>query len=334
MLFSARVASENLMGSGANNSIQSSPEGKSGSKAGWILLGAAAVLAVGSIGFNIYGSGGSDEEAEVAADSGPSIEDLRKAAENSSDDARPWADLAYAYFERGEFGDAAEAYERAVAIDDSEAVLWSALGESLVYASERDPLPARALEAFKKALELDSQDPRARYFLAVRQDLDGDHDGAISSWLSLLSDSPPGAPWEGDLVRTIQQVGAINDIDIEERLATVMEARVPQVMIPGSGSAAGEAASPNVRGPTAQQMADASRMTPGEQENMVAGMVAGLEERLKSEPQNLDGWVMLMRSRMTLGEPGKARRALESAIAANPSQETELRRQAELLGIR
>lgn len=299
-----------------------------------MLLGAAAVLAAGSIGYNVYGSGDGEEAAEIAGDSAPSIDDLRKAAENSNDDAKPWAELAFAYFESGEFAEAAEAYQRAVAIDDSEAVLWSALGESLVYASERDPLPAPALEAFKKALELDSQDPRARYFFAVRQDLDGDHDGAISSWLALLSDSPPGAPWEGDLVRTIQQVSAIHDINIEERLATVMESRVPQVMIPGSGSAAGDAASPNVRGPNAQQMADASRLTPGEQDDMVAGMVAGLEERLQNEPQNLDGWVMLMRSRMTLGETGKARRALEAAVAANPSQETELRRQAELLGIR
>lgn len=321
------------MGSDANNSTQGADDNKGASKAGWLLLGAAAVLAAGSIGYNVYNSGGDEAEVAVDGDAPASIEDLRMAAENSSGDAEPWTNLAFAYFERGEFADAAGAYQKAVEIDDSEAVLWSALGESLVYASERDPLPPEALAAFEKSLELDPQDPRARYFLAVKQDLEEDHEGALASWLALLADSPPGAPWEGDLVRTIQQVGAINDIDVEQRLATVMESRAPDVVIPGSGAAAGDAASSSVRGPTSQQMAEASRLTPGEQDQMVAGMVAGLEERLKSEPNNLDGWVMLIRSRMTLGETGRARDALAKAVAANPENADELRRQAAQLGL-
>lgn len=308
-----------------------------GARAGWWLLGAAALLAAGSIGYNVYSGQDGDDAPAVAEDAAPSIDDLRKAAENSDVDAGPWSELAFALYNNGEFADAAGAYERAVEIDSESAALWSALGESRAYASERDPLPPSALEAFERALELDPQDPRARYFLAVKQDIDGEHDAAIASWLSLLSETPPGAPWENDLVRTIQQVGAINDIDVEDRLATVMQARAPEVLIPGSGEAAGAlgdgASSPNVRGPDAAQVADASRMTPGEQQDMVAGMVASLEERLESEPNNLDGWVMLMRSRANLGQPGRARAALESAIAANPQEEAELRRQAGMLGI-
>ncbi len=325
------------MGSDTNQSDERSTGGAGSSRAGWFLLGAAALLAAGSIGYNVYGGAGGDDATEIAQDDAPSIEDLRVAAENSDGDAGAWSELAFAYYNQGDFAEAAGAYERAVEFDPDEAVLWSALGEARVYASERDPLPAGALEAFERALELDPQDPRARYFLAVKQDIEGDHEAAIASWLALLADTPPGAPWEGDLVRTVQQVGAINDIDVEDRLATVMQARAPQVAIPGSGEAAGAmgpgAASSNLRGPTAAQVADASRMTPGEQQDMVAGMVSSLEARLESEPDNLDGWVMLMRSRMTLGETGRAREALAKAIAANPGNEAELRRQAEQLGL-
>jgi cytochrome c-type biogenesis protein CcmH len=310
----------------------------SGGKAGWLLLGAAALLAAGSIGYNIYSnnSGGADTEALAGAE--PTIAELRAAAEASSGDARPWSELGFALFQAGEFADAAEAYERAVAIDGDAAELWSALGEARVMAVDAaeaaaDPLPAGALEAFRRALELDPSDPRSRYFLAVKKDLDGDHEGAIAGWLDLLADTPPGAPWEGDVIRTIQQVGAINEIDVTERLASVNATRTPEVVIPGSGSAAGDAASPSVRGPSAQQVAEASRMTPGEQENMIAGMVASLEQRLADDPGNLDGWVMLMRSRMTLGETGKAREALAKAVAANPGNADELRRQAAQLGI-
>ncbi|MFU7528493.1 tetratricopeptide repeat protein [Qipengyuania sp. ASV99] len=326
------------MSSHTNNSIEDSPEGKSGGgtagKAGWILLGAAAVLAAGSIGYNVYTGNDGEVEAVSADGALPTIDELRAVAEASEGDAGPWSELAFAHFERGEFAEAAQAYERAVSIDGSEAVLWSALGEARAYASERDPLPAAALEAFEKALELDPSDPRARYFMAVKQDLAKDHDGAISSWLELLSETPPGAPWEDDLVRTIQQVGAINDIEVEQRLATVLGSRTPAVLVPGSGSAAGEAASANLRGPTAQQVAEASRIPPGEQRSMAEGMVAQLESRLEDNPKNPDGWVMLMRSRMTLGEPAKASAALAAAIAANPGEADELRRQAEQIGVR
>lgn len=309
-------------------------EGGGGSKAGWFLLGAAALLAAGSIGYNVYEDGERKNAFALEANAEPGLDELRARAEASEGDAEPWTQLALVYFNRGEFADAAMAYERAVELDDDEAVLWSALGEARVYASERDPLPADALEAFERALELDGSDPRARYFLAVKRDLAGDHEGSIAAWLDLLSDTPPGAPWEEDLVRTIQQVGAINDIDIEPRLASVMKERGPSVLMPGSGDVAGAAASPGLRGPNAQQLAEASRLPPGEQRTMAEGMVAQLETRLRSEPDNLDGWVMLMRSAMTLGQPDRARAALAAAVAANPDDADELLTQAQRLGVR
>ena len=323
--------------------MNTAPEGNSGAgaggKAGWILLGAAAVLAAGSIGYNVYDAGASEAQTAASADGELSIEELRAAAEASPNDAGPWSALGFAHFERGEFDESVAAYERAVEIDDSAAELWSALGEARVMATDAaeaaaNPLPDDAIAAFSKAVELDPSDPRARYFLAVKKDIDGDPEGAIASWLALLSDTPPGAPWENDVMRTIQQVGAINDIDVEQRLATVMETRAPEVLLPGSGSAAGDAAAPTLRGPSAQQVAEASQMRPSEQRDMAVGMVEGLEARLKDEPSNIDGWIMLMRSRMTLGEPERARAALNSAIAANPARAGELRSAAEQLGIR
>src|SRR3546814_15157019 len=86
-------------------------------------------------------------------------------------------------------------------------------------ASDSEPMPAAASEAFDKAIALDANDPRARYFLAVRKDIGGDHRGAIDDWFALLSDTPRGAPWEADLRRTIEQVGAIHKIEVEDRPA-------------------------------------------------------------------------------------------------------------------
>jgi cytochrome c-type biogenesis protein CcmH len=311
---------------------EQTPAGGS-SKAGWVLLGAALLLAAGSIGYNVYQGAGGDDGSSAATDGAPSIEQLRAAAEASTDDAGPWADLGFAHFSAGQFTEAAAAYRRALAIAPGEAVLWSALGEALVMGSKRDPLPADALEAFEKAVSFDPSDARARYFLAAKKDIDKDHEGAIAAWLDLLADSPQGAPWETDLVRTIEQVGQMNGIAVASRIAKAQSARKPALLAPGSGSVAGNAASPNVRGPSAADVAAASAMKPGEQRQMAEGMVAQLEARLQAEPRNLDGWVMLMRSRMTLGEPAKAKAALEAAIKANPGDAAQLRQQASALGV-
>jgi len=297
------------------------------SKAGWFLLGAALLMAAGSIGYNVYeGAGGADPAPDAAAGT-PDIAELRAAAEASSGDAAPWSALAFAHFQRGEFAEAARAYARAIEIAPDQAVLHSALGEALVMASPRDPLPPQALAAFEKALAIDPQDPRARYFLAVKKDIDKDHEGAITAWLDLLADTPAGAPWEADLVRTIEQVGAINEIDVAARLAAVQARRTAALPGPGAPPPSG------LRGPSAAEVAAAGAMTPSQQREMAEGMVAQLEARLQAEPGNLDGWVMLMRSRMTLGEPARAKAALEAAVKANPGEAAELRRQAAALGV-
>lgn len=301
---------------------QDTAAGKRGqSRIGIAVLGVAAVVAAVSVGYNVFGTDDAADGDQLAADFPATVEELRAAAEASPSDARPWQELGFVHFERGEFAQAAEAYEGAVARDGGQAVLWSALGEARVMASERDPLPPAALEAFRKAAELDPTDPRARYFLNVQKDLDGDHEGAIAGWLDLLADTPAGAPWENDLVRTIQQVGTINGIDVDARLGTAMDAR--QIAPPSS-----------MPGPTQEQVAAAGAMRPSDQREMAEDMVARLEERLKGDPGNLDGWLMLIRSRVTLDEPAKAKAALEAAVKANPDYADNLRAEAAKLGVR
>jgi cytochrome c-type biogenesis protein CcmH len=89
-----------------------------------------------------------------------------------------------------------------------------------------------------------------------------------------------------------------------------------------------------IPGPNAQDLSAAAAIPPSEQREMAEGMVGRLEARLRDQPANVDGWVMLMRSRMTLGEPDKAHAALNAAIAANPLAEAQLRQQAAVLGVR
>ena len=120
--------------------------------------------------------------------------------------------------------------------------------------------------------------------------------------------------------RTIRQAGQVNHLEVESRLARVQQ--------PAPAAAGGA-----MPGPSADQIRAASALTPGQQAEMGRGMVERLEARLKTDPKNLDGWVMLMRSRMALGETARAQAALRDAIAANPGSKAELETQARALGV-
>ena len=304
-----------------------------GGRAGVLALGVALAAVVAALAWRGVSDNSAPDTAPPGAAQPGSITALEARVASNPDDGAAWQALGFARFGEGRYDGAAEAYAKAVALDPNSAVLWSALGEARVMASQRDPMPPAALEAFRKAASLDPKDPRARYFLAVNRDLGGDHAGAVADWLALLRDTPPGAPWEADLVRTIEQVGKINTLDTAAQLAAAEVARkaaFPQAAPADPGLTAGRA----IPGPSQEQLKAASGMTPGQQRDMAEGMVASLEAKLKTNPTNIDGWVMLMRSRQSLGQADRARKALADAKAANPGAAQRLDAEAQLLGLR
>ena len=282
---------------------------------------AALAIAAAAIGYRLIDTE-RQQPADTAAHPGDPLAELERRAKAEPDNASAWQELGFAYFELGRFAEAVDAYQHATGADPDSALLWSSLGEALVMASEHDPMPAQAHQAFRKAIALDRGDPRARYFLAVEKDLAGDHAGAIGDWLALLADTPPGAPWEADLRRTIEQVGKIRSIRVDQRIAAVEAAR-PEA--PPAVQA--------IPGPTQEQLTAASSLRPAEQQQMAEGMVARLAARLESQPGDVDGWIMLMRSYQTLGRKDDARGALARARAANPRERARLEAAAQTLGV-
>lgn len=292
------------------------------------VLIAAGTLLAAAIGYTVWrdsSSAGNDGGMQQSFAPSDQIADLEARTKREPNSVDAWRALGAARFDLEDYRGAIAAYEKAVALDGETAALWSALGEARVYASDRDPLPPAAREAFDRAIALDPRDPPARYFKAVEKDLAGNHRGAIDDWFALLADTPRGAPWEADLRRTIEQVGNIHSIDVAPRLAQT-QARAPT-------GAEMPVAARAIPGPSRADMEAASQLPKGQQDAMIAGMVDGLEAKLKTNPSDVDRWIMLMRSRMTLGETAKAAKALKDAIAANPGSAERLRAQAQLLGV-
>ena len=285
----------------------------------------------------------------------PNAQALLELAQADPENPERWLEAGYAFFEESDFASAAKYYERATQTAPDSAIAWASYGEALAQqaeaermaatdpaeASEVDLLPEPAIAAFKKALELDPTDPRSRYFLAIAKDLEGnkkaaagntsgamaEHKAAVDDLLALLEDTPPGAPWEESVQQTIAQIGKINNIAVDDRIKKALAGRSP--ITSGPQLTAGDA----IPGPTQEQIAAAAAKSPSEQADMASSMVESLAGKLKANPKNVDGWVMLMRSRMVQGEPAKASQALKEAIAANPADADRLRKEAEIMGV-
>ncbi len=318
------------------NAADNAPAAPAPKRFGLIAFIVGTALVAGAIGYRAITAEQAVEEMAGAQDAPLTITELQARAERDPLDSKAWQELAFAHFSAGGYGQAARAYRQAIEGDRDNAVLWSALGEARVMASENDPMPADAVTAFRKAVDLDPSDPRARYFLGVQKDLDGNHQGAIDDWLALLKETPPGAIWESNLRRTIEQVGTINSIDTAPMIAKVDRERAASApksaaLAGGNGQLTGGNAIP---GPSQDQIAAARAIPPGEQQQMAESMVERLDARLRKEPSDVNGWVMLMRSRMTLGQKDKAAQALKDAVSANPSQARRLQQEADLLGVR
>lgn len=219
-------------------------------------------------------------------------------------DVAGWQKLGAAYFAAQRYTDAAGAYARATRIDPKNATIWSALGEAQTLATNAvDPV---AHDAFRKALALDPKDARARYFLAVEKDVRGDHKGAIDDWIALLRDGPSDAPWAQSVHQLVLTVAEKYKIDVKGRLPDV----APAV---ASGEDAARAAIP---GPSSDQIKDAAGMSRSDQDTMARGMVDRLAQRLAAQPNDLDGWIRLMRAQMVLGDTKAAGDALTRARQA------------------
>jgi len=241
---------------------------------------------------------------------------LEKKMKENPSDPEGWRMLGWSYFQTQRFADSAAAYGKAVALKADGPGYQSAYGEALVQAAGGNVTPAAA-EAFAKAKAQDGADARARYFLGVKKQQEGDAKGAITDWLALLGESAGDAPWVPQLRGIIEQTAQQAKIDVSAQLAAIK----PPVSGGATVSAAPMPAMPAapagvMPGPSTDQVASAAAMTAGDRQAMIRGMVDGLAKKLQANPRDEAGWLRLMRARNVLGDNAAAAKARNDALAA------------------
>jgi cytochrome c-type biogenesis protein CcmH len=88
------------------------------------------------------------------------------------------------------------------------------------------------------------------------------------------------------------------------------------------------AAGAPVNGPDAQAVEAARQMSPQDRQAMIETMVARLDDRLKQNPRDEEGWMRLIRSYVVLGKADQARDALGRAVAVFGAGSEEARKLA------
>jgi cytochrome c-type biogenesis protein CcmH len=213
-------------------------------------------------------------------------------------DGRGWEVLAPVYLKLGRFDDAVKARRNALAYRGETAERQSDLGEALA-AANNGIVTAEAKRAFERAVALDATHPKARFFLGLAAEQDGQREQAAAIWRALLANAAADAPW----VNFVRQALA---------------------RVEGEG------------GPSAQDVAAAAQMSDQQRNEMVQGMVQRLAERLRQDGSDIEGWLRLMRAYMVLGERDKARAAASDArraLAADPDKLRMIDDAAKGLGI-
>jgi cytochrome c-type biogenesis protein CcmH len=257
-------------------------------------------------------------------DVGSMIAGLENKLAQNPKDAEGWQMLGWSYLRTGRAADAVKAYARAVALDPRNSDYLSAEGEAMVQADGR--VSDAAAGIFRRAQAADPSDPRARYFLAMVRDQQGDHAGAMSDWIALIKSAPPDAPWVGEVRSYVENRAKEEGMDISKQLPPAAPSPAPNPATSG----------PTTSGPTQAQIAAAGQMSDSNRQAMIAGMVDRLAAELKADPRNQDGWVQLMRARMVLGEKDQATAAYRDArkaFADAPAQLAALRQAAQSLSI-
>src|SRR5580700_910164 len=216
----------------------------------------------------------------------------------SPNDGTGWEVIAPVYLRLGRFDDAVTARRKALAFNGETATRDADLGEALV-AAANGVVTDEAKHVFETAVTRDPHEAKARYFLGLADEQDGNRTGAAARWRAMLEEAPAGAPWVGFVRAALGRV---------------------------TGEPVADAA-----GPSDSDVAATANMSDEQRVEMIRGMVGRLSDRLHAQGGDVEGWLRLVRAYAVLGDRDKAKGAAADARHALADHPDEVKRVDELI---
>lgn len=221
------------------------------------------------------------------------MEQLRSTVANRPDDLQGHILLVQQERRIGNFAAARDAQNRVLTLkgDAVTADDLADLGELQVLSAGGYVSP-EAETSLRAALVLDPANGSARYYVGLMLAQTGRPDQAFRIWDGLLRAGPEDAPWIPPIVAQIEELAELAGV---------------RYALPEIGSNA-------ERGPSAEDVENASAMTPAERMEMIGSMVSGLSERLATEGGPARDWARLISSLGVLGEWERAQAIHANAV--------------------
>lgn len=233
--------------------------------------------------------------------------------------------LGWSYVNTNRPAEAVTAYATAVKLLPGRADVHAGYGEAMV-AVAKDVVTPEAKAQFDEAVKIDAKEPRARFFLALHKAQNGQERAALDEWIALSNASSADLPWQSDLQARATKLAAKLGVYIKGKFQKVATA-----------PAAPKDAGPFMTtGPDAAAVAAAEKLPAADQRSMIDGMVEGLAAKLQANPDNVDGWVKLIRSRVVLKDKARAKDDLgmaRKAFASKPDKLAQINSLAAELGL-
>ena len=241
------------------------------------------------------------------------IDRLAQRLKRNPDDVEGWRMLGWSYFNTDRFEQSSAAYAKAIELTPNNAELKKAYGEALVRAAAGS-VTDEAKAVFERTLQLIPADSRARFFIWLSKEQAGQKMSALNDLIAILNQADSSEPWFADLMQRTNKLGQEIGVDVSSLLHRKNAETTGGVLgsLENQQSAAPDAARKTE--PTAEDVRNAEAMAPTERAVMIRGMVDRLAARLEQSPNDVEGWIKLIRSRKILGENDAAEEALHRAL--------------------
>jgi len=220
------------------------------------------------------------------------VTQVERHLELNPQDGRGWELIAPVYLRLGRFEDAVKARGNAVRLLGDSADREADLGEALA-AAANGVITVEANAAFDRAIALDPNNLKGRYYAGVAAEQDGKTREAADIWRQLLVQAPAGAPW-AEFIR--QSLARIEPASASERSS-----------------------------PSPNEMAAAGELSPEQRSDMIRGMVERLAARLQRDGSDVEGWLRLVRAYAVMGKSDDAQSAAAAARRALASDPDKVR---------
>jgi len=288
----ARLEIERRILKAADNKAEAAPEDTAGKTPLPLLLAIAAIA--GAVALYMF-LGRPDLPSAPAAvivareapvkPGGPTYDAAIKAVEahlkKDPTDKKGWLVLAKAARSVQEFHVSADAYGKLVELDPDNIRWRIERFEAFLALANGQVTPASRM-LLADIIQREPNHPAGQYYLGLAYLQAGKTDEARKVWTALANRSAPDAPWMPGLKAQIAKLG-------------------------------GEGAPPAL---SKGQMAAVAGMNEKDRKAFIHSMMDRLSAKLEANPDDADGWMMLARSHLTMGDKDAAVAALKRGLAS------------------